>query len=1826
MSQITFRFAGEFDISPSFDALQAGCGIEVQASSSHRLSQHRSASNTQEIALRPDDAVCVRLQDGVEWWMRAEEAAQLMHTGQPQEMQAKQESLVCELDVTRAAPRKSRGEVQIKALDSLRFDLKESSARNLAGWVELRNLSLRKAGLFQLDLGANDPVLQETIAPAVQDGGPILLFIHGTASSTAGSFAGLWQGDVAAPAAHVLHARYGARCLAWEYLSITRGPIENTLALAKALPDGAELHVVSHSQGGLLGELLCLAQAQALPPDAASLFARDRNIATNWGWQPLDSVANGYQQQWRDLQELFQVLQQKRLRITRFVRVACPALGTTLASGRLDRWLSVIRSVALLGMQNLFADNLLAFLLAVIKERTDPRTLPGTEAMMPGSALQRLLNHPAMHSQSDLAVIAGDIENASGFAWLAMMLSDRFFASRHDLVVNTGSMYGGMRRPAGTARALFDAGREVNHFNYFKNPRTVRGLLAALQRDDVLWQQFTPIMEEQREAPVRGVAPAALDGKRPVLLLIPGLMASHLQSRNNRVWLDMVQLAGGGMGDLRMDAPDVKAGEALATYYGDFINFMQNSHEVLVWPYDWRLAQAENARLLHEYLKPLAPQLKQSGQALRIFAHSLGGMVVRQLSALYSPLWNELNDLPGFRLIMLGTPNLGSYQSVRMIVGQHQLPGWLGLLDLSHDTEEIQRIINQYASSTDLLPMRDNQYDFTDPATWEQLRRESGGNWPLPEPECLARARKTREALARARLNPANTIYLAGQDSHTPYAMALEKSDSLFGGNTQEIVFYSTARGDGTVPWDLGMLPGIPAYYVPDVGHDQLLNCAQFFPAYLELAREGKTRVLLSEEPQTRSAEHTGPREKIAPDHMHYQATLDNFGGSSGRVKRRQAANLKTQKISVNVRHGDLAYALYPVVVGHYQGDTIVSAESSLDQKLDGALRERLRMGVYPGRCNTWHAFIAPAPQMRPGGALVVGLGKVGELSVGTLEAGLSSALVDFALQAANLQARQLLPKEEQLFEVQQGVTQTALSFLLIGTGAGGISVQDSVSVILRSVKKANQRLAAGRPQKSRIAKIEIVELFHDVALSAADALHSVMLDPELRAEFQWNEAQVIDSGSGYYRARYEEAQSWWQRTEISFDAKRQELRYVALTKRARAEQSLIAGQMQLARQFVREATHGSARNQEISRTLFEMLIPNRLKEFAPDRQDLVLVLDEESAWFPWEMMEDRWNGAEAEPPAVAAGLIRQLKTVDFRSQVSDGASRRALVVGNPANCRLNGKALTDLPGARNEAQRVASLFNKRRGIDVEHKIDCNAQDIMIALHADAYRILHLAGHGVHEFAISHSAQGDCESCLQPLPAQNSTLSGMVIGDGILLTAADIEQMRHVPDLVFINCCHLGQTTGRKLEHNGLAANLAAQFIRMGVRAVVAAGWEVDDSAACAFAERFYDAMLDGEPFGQAVKLARKHIHTNFPQVNTWGAYQCYGDPDFRLRADDNLSRRQHVPDFLSPQEMKLELDNLGQRARFGHAQARHVDAVLKRIPPGLEENWLKRADIATALGLAWGELQNFAKALDMLEQALAADSATLPVSALEQRANFKARLALQQFNQACANNADNLEDVRLQSLEKLATAEAELTRLLDFGPTMERYVMLASTAKRRALVCAAASEREALLQTMRSYYAKAQVEGQARKLSSQHPTLCLLMLDVLMAPELPLPQSEVRRIAASCDEIYNREKESNRSAPDFWAASALPQSLLIKSLANGQLPKHCEQIIKALQLARQPGASRREMASLQDNLQFLKEIWDWRNDQLQRNDEALRAEQNALEKICECVAAMLDA
>ena len=137
----------------------------------------------------------------------------------------------------------------------------------------------RDPGLYRFAQGELTEPLLPGNARLLEDAkaGPLLVMIHGTGSSTQASFddlngsaSGFWK---------PVEDRYGPRVFGFEHRTLSESPIDNALQLAQALPEGATLHLLTHSRGGLVGDLLCLDNFSALIDgyalDAASLGEAD---------------------------------------------------------------------------------------------------------------------------------------------------------------------------------------------------------------------------------------------------------------------------------------------------------------------------------------------------------------------------------------------------------------------------------------------------------------------------------------------------------------------------------------------------------------------------------------------------------------------------------------------------------------------------------------------------------------------------------------------------------------------------------------------------------------------------------------------------------------------------------------------------------------------------------------------------------------------------------------------------------------------------------------------------------------------------------------------------------------------------------------------------------------------------------------------------------------------------------------------------------------------------------------------------------------------------------------------------------------------------------------------------------------------------------------------------------------------------------------------------------------------------------------------------------------------------------------------------------------
>jgi CHAT domain-containing protein len=1617
---------------------------------------------------------------------------------------------------------------------------------------------------------------------AVPADAPILVFIHGTASSTLGSFGALADA-ASAPQWGTLRRQFGERIYAFEHRTLSQSPIENAIELAALLPEGARVSLVSHSRGGLVGDLLCL---DGIDQDQIGRFRR---------FDPDLEQADEYD---RDrLRRLDGLLRERKLDIGRFTRVACPARGTLLASENIDEFLSVLTS--LIGLIPGFMGSpvyeiIKRVTLEVVRNRKKPELIPGIEAMMPTAPLVDLLNSAPRSAKGGLGVIAGDIEGGSWFRRIGTFLTDTFiYESRdNDLVVNTDSMFQGAPRDRATRPGyVFDQGADVSHFNYFRNERTRIALLNWLGHDPKAPPpEFRELEPAAAAAPVPMLEPRQTrsGADQPVLFLLPDIMGSLLEADGSPVWPVYARLREGRLADLagkRRARPTHLLGDT----YGALADYLAGSHKVIPFAYDWRGSGADAAQ---ELAKQVRDALTQPERAVRFVAHGAGGLVVHHLMA-DGKLWEEIFSRPGSRAVLLGPPCGGTYGAVQALLGVAPVVRQIDLLDREHSLQEIVDLVGGFRGVLELLP-RDGSLDYFDPETWKRLRRANGVS-ALPGAGELGAARRTLDALSRLIPQAGQVAAIAGCAPAT--VCRLEPTGP--GGRP---VFHATTEGDGQVTWPAGVIPGAGTWYAR-AEHGELPSTPSLFPAILDLLERGATARLPDAPPG--ASRGSDAEFRYFPEPVLYPTEGDLGAGVTGRRTRAYRPVAET-RLQVEVVHGDLREARYALMVGHYQGDTIAGSERVLDERLGEALTDRYQLGRYPGLLGTVEVVLRPPNQLQaelgvPRGGIVIGLGSWGELSPEALANAVRDGAAQYSLERGDRRTDAISPGDPGLPPGTVG-----LSTLLIGYNSNAnMAVEDSMNALLRAIIQANHELGKRRGRCPLIGRLEIIELFSDTAIEAARAAKrlapalardlgvDIEVSPRLDRRASGRVRLTQASGSGYWRRwgisteKPPEAppppglpvplarrlkrvleqdledpagmdrQSWQAVMQAAFPAAPpppgRALRFLALSDRARAEVVFQQPQPEAIDELIRKSIRSPVFRPEEASTLFDLLIPHDLKDSLAQQSQVVLVVDAGTADYPWELMVDG-----REPLCIRIGLVRQLQTARFRRQVRGATAAEAFVAGDP----LTPDGYAPLPGARDEATLVAQRLGRR--FAVTHSEErLSAPELISGLLARPYRVVHLAGHG------DYRASG---------PGGESR-TGMVLEGGVFLTAAEISNMRQVPDLVFLNCCHLGrvgedgQEAREPVAYNKLAASLSRELIDIGVRAVVAAGWAVRDDAAHSFAKCFYDAMLAGEPFGRALKLARQETWRAYPDCNTWGAYQAYGDPDFRLFRGE--AEETQNPDFVAPEEVLVELDAVLRWFKDAPAADRSTGAgaggALERISrlfADTPSEWRGRAEVLAAFGHACMEMKALDSAIKYFRLALEVEdvNSPLPLRIVERLANAETR------------HGEETGDAGL-----IETAIARIESLLGIAETGERLSLMGSAEKSLARLQDDPGAVLKHLEQAADCYRRAAERKERSGGFEVYPVFNWLALACVLGRRVADAEGWIKR-------CLDHAKSSFASSRSFWDAVAFPDFEVIRRMAAGTLPGTVDEIIaRYRQALEETRAQPREMDSVIRQLRLME-------------------------------------
>ncbi len=1515
---------------------------------------------------------------------------------------------------------------------------------------------------------------------------PLLVFIHGTASSTLGSFGDLTEAGSAQEWSEI-QDKYDRHIYAFEHRTFSESPIENALALARELPSGAKLSVVTHSRGGLVGDLLC---AAALGEGLINGFDRGE-----------EKLAPADEEDRKHLLELAKELARKKFIIERYLRVASPAQGTLLASSHLDAFLSallhLIGLVPYLQVSPVYAVAK-RIILQIAQNRTDPRLVPGIEAMLPDSPLAALVGQANPQENSKIAVIAGDIEGGGLLKRIGVFLTDHLFfeAEDNDLVVDTESMFGGIAREKG--RYLFDQGADVSHFRYFDNSRTRKGLKSWLvQKNPDEIQQFLPI----KPGPKIRMERAAPVGPQPVLFFLPGIMGSHLRvGDKDRVWFQFFDIARGGIEKISIDKADIHPDALFEQFYGDLCAELERNHELRRFPYDWRQPlQDEADRLAGEIDKALSA----TELPVRIMAHSMGGLVVRMMIARQPELWKRLIERDGSRFVMLGTPNQGSHLMVETLLGKSGTIRQLATLDCKHDLQELLDLIKEFPGALQLLPAPgfkdagESDHKYYTRSFWSDFKQKNKDRWFFdkkgaePTAELLKQTKSSWEILAQQKelAEQAEKIaYVAGYGQSTPCGVVFDEK-------RKRLRMVGTLQGDGSVSHASSQLEWLvqkERIWYMNADHTGLTGDEAGFPALFELLERGSTSLLPKSAPSVRGAEETFEYE-AGP--VLYPTEQSLVGGMQGAYRPPRQPGRVKYALKVSCHAMDLRHAKSPVMVGHYEGDTISGAEAQIDSTLvDGGLTLRYHMGSYASEPGTT-TVVLPTPnaeQIKSGiqhGAVVVGLGEYGKLNVTDLERAVRDGVLRYLLQVIDC-AGGRLPDGEKARDVK-------LTSLLLGyNSTTNISIADSVFAVVRGVIEANRHFEETMGFTLRVTDLQFVELYQDVAISAAYNIRSLgdrLLGEADRFGCTLEAADSLQTGKGV-RQRLEVVSgvSYWPRLSITDAEHRDEqcppeclvhkhrqlslkdicsaeclellgkdqplqpqlpthpqrrsefarkLRFTYLSQRARAETEELQRQPGLVETLVESSIRRTNYNPELSNTLFQLLIPHDFKEAARQADNLVLVVDSYTANLPWELL-----ATENEPLVKKTAMVRQFATSSYRTQVRNTLERTAYVVGDPSTkgffsafpdqSHTDADGLSPLPGAAKESQTVKRMLQSQGYDVVMAPSGTEGPDVINKLFRKDYRIVHISAHGVFQHGAGEQAR-----------------SGVVLSDGLLLTAAEIGQLEVVPDLVFLNCCFLGKiSTGA--AYNRLAYSVARELIDIGVRAVVVSGWAVRDDAGEVFAETFYQALLHKrKAFGEAVHLARQKLlnDPSFSNCNTWGAYQAYGDPGFVMDPAGHTRSDSESWKPVAVEELVAFIDNLSNEQSYTGSSVGLLRKQLKSILKNSHADWLQAPRVLYALGRFYGEIGDFEAAISCYQQAIALDDkhGAVPARAIEQLANLKARFGDK-------NQQPKLIYQALSSLRGLVQAAdgLEWDKLPTKGQiNSERCALLGSTYKRLAKV-----------------------------------------------------------------------------------------------------------------------------------------------------------------------------
>lgn len=981
------------------------------------------------------------------------------------------------------------------------------------------------------------------------------------------------------------------------------------------------------------------------------------------------------------------------------------------------------------------------------------------------------------------------------------------------------------------------------------------GEYAGLLEDYFGPEQYAELRQLKRDAAARTTRGG------PKVLLLPGIMGSKIGRHrvgpfDDTIWVDPIDIARGRLGNLALpDGGKYSAiGVMLIAYLKLKLRLDRAGYDADFYPFDWRRSIDELGDQLKEKLKG------RQGDSVSLVAHSMGGLVAR----------NAIGKGARFRrLIMLGTPNFGSFAPVMALRGTYPVVRKVGWLDRRNTAEELSRdVFSSFPGLTQMLPFRDHYdgVDLYDVAAWPEADRGYA-----PRPALLRAAPDVQRALAAG---DERMFMIAGVDQETVVGIRVPETGKEF--------HYEMSRdGDGTVPLDFALLPGVRATYYVAESHGSLPNNGIVGTAVLDLLEKESTQALASSherttergaivvvpESQLRVEPYEGKRggalsqrelrelieEVAAPDaHDRLEPSLPQPGaaiiaaapaaGFDHVFERVRVGRNNVHRIDLRFAYGSITEAdTRAIVVGLFRDVAPGGAAGAIDRRMEGALTDIYGRRMFSA--NVGEVFMLPTGRHALIADFVtfVGLGPfdlftnevLQTASENTIRTLISSRIEEFATV---------------LYGGGSGESPaSALTNMLMGF-LRGLTDADRDHHFRRIMICENDR-DRYFAIKEELYRLSSTSLCANVELT----FDEVVLRPQPEAPAPVRAVQRDQSV--YLIVRQERA----DRTSV-------DIRTSLLTAGDKAAvitavRSVDAAELERARlKVVNQKTSNFAVS---GKALGRLVLGEQILTVLPRYQNnpLVVVHDAATSRIPWETI-GFGDGAEPWFPARGRGLSHRYAAENL--SIAKWLEER--VHDNVLNVLLIANPTEDLDGAEAEGDRVRALLGSQPGCRLKElrRGEATRKAVLSAFGSGEYDIIHYAGHA--EFN-----------------PENPSQSGIVCANDVRLTGADLASISRLPTLVFFNACESGRVRDKSREqHVRDNVGLLEAFMRGGVANCLGTYWPVGDRPAEAFADSFYADIVAGSTLGTALVRGRETVRAM--NSKDWANYIFYGDADFVLK------------------------------------------------------------------------------------------------------------------------------------------------------------------------------------------------------------------------------------------------------------------------------------------------------------------------------------------------------